>query len=420
MKLGIYFKDNHSPNVGYKNPEKGNPGTGGTQFCFLMLMRYLAMYYPETSIVCYHTGEQFFPDGVIDVRLKSESDLFVSNLDDVDILLFRCNGGDEKWYSAIENISPHCVAWAHNDITSKELRCLESSKKIKRVVCVGQQQYDRMVDTKIFDKTTYIYNMYECDRQEYDRAASKPIVTYVGSLVKGKGFHVLAKQWRNILKQVPDAELYVLGSSQTYNDSVCEFKTDYERECISTLSDENGNLLPSVHFCGNLGASKVDIYNMTKVGVVNPTAKTETFCLGAVEMQACGVPIVSKRKGGLLDTVSDGKSGLLYLTESSLCKCIVKLLKDDRLNAQFGDFAKCYVERFSPKLIVKEWMQMFSSICDSNDYDMTNRQMGVHNHYLSNFKFLRIANKTGYSFIYIEDIIRDIKANILRRILGRK
>ena len=60
--------------------------------------------------------------------------------------------------------------------------------------------------------------MYDAKNEKYTgRSAARPIVTYVGSLTKGKGFHVLAKEWKNILKAVPDAELYVLGSGKLYD-----------------------------------------------------------------------------------------------------------------------------------------------------------------------------------------------------------
>ena len=37
-------------------------------------------------------------------------------------------------------------------------------------------------------------------------------VTYIGSLVPTKGFHVLAAVWKTILKEVPDATLNVVGN----------------------------------------------------------------------------------------------------------------------------------------------------------------------------------------------------------------
>ena len=56
--------------------------------------------------------------------------------------------------------------------------------------------------------------------------------------------------------------------------------------------------MKSVHFCGNMGIEKLEIYNRTTVGVVNPSARTETFGLSAVEMEACGIPVVTKSGNG--------------------------------------------------------------------------------------------------------------------------
>ena len=41
-------------------------------------------------------------------------------------------------------------------------------------------------------------------------------VVYLGSLVQGKGFDMLAQVWRNIVAQVPHAELHVVGSGRLY------------------------------------------------------------------------------------------------------------------------------------------------------------------------------------------------------------
>lgn len=66
-------------------------------------------------------------------------------------------------------------------------------------------------------------------------------VVYSGALIKQKGFHILAKAWKNILKAVPDAELYVLGGGlygMTYKEDVeavkDSFKNMFEKEIYKT------------------------------------------------------------------------------------------------------------------------------------------------------------------------------------------
>lgn len=159
MKIGVLFIDSHGPNTNYRYPENGNPGIGGTQYCFLMLMRYLSLYYSDILIKCFHIGKQFFPERVESVELKSSEEIFKYDLSDLDIFIFRCNGGGECWYKQLEKIKINCIAWAHNDLSVNELEMLYSIDNIKRVVCVGKQQYDRLIDHKIVSKLTFIYSL---------------------------------------------------------------------------------------------------------------------------------------------------------------------------------------------------------------------------------------------------------------------
>ena len=73
-------------------------------------------------------------------------------------------------------------------------------------------------DHRAFKKGTYIYNL--CN---YNLPAPKPFsarknhVVYIGSIVPLKGLHLLTKAWSSVLKEVPDAQLYIIGSGNLYN-----------------------------------------------------------------------------------------------------------------------------------------------------------------------------------------------------------
>lgn len=415
MRVGVYFKDAHIENENYKYPEKGNPGTGGTQYCFLMLMRYLKLMYNDVEIVCYHLHPQHFPDGVIGELVEDEEALFERDMQDIDVFLYRCNGGDSEWYRQLREKNVTAIAWAHNDLTVEEIDLLLMTPCVKRVVCVGKQQYDTLLDHKIRKKLTYIYNMFECNRPEYYREEELGYtVTYVGSMIKAKGFHVLAKAWRKVLKKVPDAELYVIGNSQVYDD-LSSSVSEYERECVKLLSDDNGRVFSSVHFCGKLGIEKAEIYQKTRVGIANPTAVTETFCISAVEMEACGIPIVAKAEGGLLDTVVNKRTGLLFSHgEKEFVNCIVRLLQDDALNKKLGNEAKRYVEKFSPQHIVPQWYVLFNDVLLGKPCF----QEKATNFYFKNLKWLRILNKSGVSIMQMKagmaTLFRRMKSRINR------
>lgn len=205
----------------------------------------------------------------------------------------------------------------------------------------------------------YIYNCLNLEGvreivQEHPFEDRKNVVTYVGSLVPFKGFHLLAKAWPSILKKIPDAELYVIGSGKLYNknsqlgpfgiaDSL------YEEQFMHYLC-QNGKIIPSVHFMGDMGVEKNEILLQTKVGVPNPSGITETFCISAVEMQAMGAMVTTINYPGFIDSV---KNGYLYKKTTDLAKSITRLLRKGKSN--YDTAMNFFEDNFSFEEVVSKW-----------------------------------------------------------------
>lgn len=63
------------------------------------------------------------------------------------------------------------------------------------------------------------------------------------------------------IKKVPQAQLYVIGGGNLYNRNAVMGKygiatQEYENEFMPYITDDDGKILPSVHFCGILGKEK--------------------------------------------------------------------------------------------------------------------------------------------------------------------
>ena len=122
------------------------------------------------------------------------------------------------------------------------------------------------------------------------------------------------------------------------------------------------------------------------MGVVNPTGGTETFCISGVEIQACGTPVVSAAKWGLLDTVVHGKTGLLGKSDRDLVKNILYLLDNPDVARQFGQNGINFVtEKFDHRLIIKEWLELFIDVYN----DRPPKPQPMKSNYLYQAKFLR-------------------------------
>lgn len=371
MKIGIELPDEKLNGVDFSNPELGNPGVGGSEYLFSLLSKEL--YKNGKDVTVYHYGNNNIYSEIKSKVVIDTKDLLIqAKRDGIDILIHQV-GKNSEWYYNMEKTSIHSVAWAHVYLEYEEIKSLRTCNNVKRIVFVGKEEYDSYIDDDIIAKATFIYNMIPTNKlMPDDRDISKPVVTYIGSLVPQKGFHKLAQIWPYIIKEVPNAELNIIGTGKVYdrNASLGKYgiaEQKFEEEFMKYLIDEEGNIFPSVHFLGIVGYEKNDILNHTKVGVVNPTALTETFCMSAVEMEYYRVPIISKKKWGLLDTVKNNSTGFLFRNNKEFIKKILLLLKDDSLNSNMGANAqKFVVENFSVDVVVPEWIKLIDDIVNNN------------------------------------------------------
>ena len=304
-----------------------------------------------------------------------------------------------------------------NDFCNKICKC----EYAKANVFVGRQQYDRYIDHAVINKSTYIYNMYpETDELHRDKIQNHA-VTYIGSLVPTKGFHVLAAVWKTILKEVPDAALNVVGNGKLYgrNSKLGKYniaEDSYEKQFMSGLTDDEGNILPSVHFWGVLGVEKNDVIRNTCVGVVNPTGRTETFGISALDFESMSVPVVTIAKGGFLDTVLNEETGLLYGHTDDFAKDIIMLLKNDKLNEQYGRDGVQLCKKFTPDKIIKEWNRLFLKVLNDEKMEYIEPDSFME----TNLKKYRCLNRKIKNAIGVEYPISVIGAesfarNVLRR-----
>lgn len=368
MKIGIVVEDSGLYDIDFSHVNEGNPGVGGTVY-EEVLLAYTLTKNNEAIVVLYvHNNNKYF-DGAKIVCINNDAELLQDAAkNELDILLF-CTGKGSKWYETIACNSIKCVAWVHGFLNYYELKDIKETEQIKRVVFVGENMYYSYIADDIIKKSVYIYNMFEPKFSKH-RDCYNHDICYLGALNRYKGFHVLAKAWPKVLEHVPDAQLYVMGKGNLYNRNselgkyeIAE--SNYERKFMKYLVDESGRIIQSVHFLGNIGKEKAELISKMCAGVVNPTAITETFCISAIEIEACGVPICTKGRYGLLDTVINGQTGLFSNNSKDLANNIIRLLKDKELNNTMSTNAIAFVQKFAPDNLIAEWTKVFDDVlCD--------------------------------------------------------
>ena len=389
MKIGIYFNNNGISEVNVSSPSLGNPGVGGTEYCFLLLIESIKKF-TNFDLIVYLKHGTTLPQNA-DHRVVGDVVEAVrrSKIDGCDFIIIR-NQVFSNIYNEISAIDQKIIIWGHNFYLSEEADKISSTSNIALNIFVGRQQYDRYLDHDIIKKSTFIFNMVP-DVGCVKRENNLKTVVYVGALVKAKGFHILAKQWKKIIKNNPSAKLKVIGNNKVYDrgriSGAHGFSDDkYERIFMANLKNEQGDILDSVEFLGLMGAEKRDVFRTSSVGVVNPSGKTETFGMGVIEMNQCFLPVVSTKKLGLIDTICHGVNGLFSKKGCSLYKQINFLLSNKELNDSLGVEAKKWANNFIPENIIKTWEENFYLV----HYNKKIEYAPPVGNYFSNFKFLRV------------------------------
>ncbi len=194
-------------------------------------------------------------------------------------------------------------------------------------------------------------------RLEQDHSGNPPdlskTILFIGRVSPEKGVHVLVDAMAEVVRQVPDARLLIVGGrSQLPLDYIVGLTDDKELRGLSVFYDgtlaENYNayldkrvkelnLGNSIEFTGGMPqAELISLYHRARL-LVNPSY-SESFGMSVVEGMAVKLPIVATRVGGMKETVEHGKTGFLVEKGNAedLGEALVRLLKDDQLCLEMG------------------------------------------------------------------------------------
>ncbi len=162
------------------------------------------------------------------------------------------------------------------------------------------------------------------------------VILCVGRLVQRKGQDILIKAMNQILQNIPEAHLLLVGVG---NDEK-RLKKILRAENQKTNSD----LMNKVTFVGKVPYEKLPTYFQIAELFAMPARSRfgglEVEGLGIVFLEAssAGLPIVVGNSGGASDTVLDGQTGLLVdgKNPNQVADAIIKILKDPNLGKQMG------------------------------------------------------------------------------------
>jgi len=184
------------------------------------------------------------------------------------------------------------------------------------------------IDTSLFRPTT--------PDPDIVRTDGTPLLLWVGRLQPWKGVDVALRA----LREIPQAYLMIVGDGET--------RADLER-----LAQELG-LAERVRFLGALPRERLpSIYAAADLLLATSFA-SETFGIGLVEAQACGLPVVASRFGGFPEVIDEGRTGLLVPPRdpAALAAAVRSLIDDPERRRAMADAAPGWAAQFSWSAVV--------------------------------------------------------------------
>ena len=176
-----------------------------------------------------------------------------------------------------------------------------------------------------------------------------PVILTVSRLSESKGLNDAIAAVPAIQKEVPDAQLVIVGE-------------DFGAK--ASLKNQAGQLGISehVHFLGKLSAEElIGAYHHADVFL--HTSHYEAFGIVLAEALAAGTPVVARDVGAVSYVAPHAKAGLLFKTKEGLTRNVVTLLSDKNQRTQFAEAGKKHVrEHFSWDTTIKKLTELYSEL----------------------------------------------------------
>ena len=205
-------------------------------------------------------------------------------------------------------------------------------------------------------KSTTIYNGVDGTLFTPAGELDDPPVLYVGRVEERKGVHVLLDAFEQVIsKQRPRTRLRIVGPHSYWDAAPSPYYQALAERCAANPRIE---LRGPTYNDQELAA----VYRDAAVTVV-PSVFPEALGLTSLEAQASAVPVVVSDSGGLPETVSAGKTGLVFENGNSgqLAEAVLSILNNDERRRTMGAAAREWVMRtFSWDVIAAELEQVYS------------------------------------------------------------
>ena len=190
------------------------------------------------------------------------------------------------------------------------------------------------------------------------RQGNGPLILFVGRLVAEKGVYELLEAIQLLVAALPDIRALIIGEGP-------------DRSGFEEFASRLG-VTKNVFFPGWIETQKLSSwYRAADIFVApsktSPEGWVEAQGLAIVEAMMAGRPVIASRSGGIVDSITDGESGLLVneACPGELAYAILRLANDPGLGARLGATARTVaLAKFSRESSALAFSSLFERLID--------------------------------------------------------
>ncbi|MFA5954725.1 MAG: glycosyltransferase family 4 protein [Patescibacteria group bacterium] len=190
---------------------------------------------------------------------------------------------------------------------------------------------------------------------EYGFTKDTPVALFVGGLDGAhyfKGISVLLKSWQEVVREVPNAKLLLVGDGDRRVRYEAEAKHLRIADSVGFLGSVSGDMLP-------------EHYRLADVVVLPSIDASEAFGLVLLEAMASARATVASHLPGLRRVVRDGETGQLVEPKSveALSAALIHLLSRPAVAKRYGERGRIIVEEeYSEPVVRKKLLELLGLV----------------------------------------------------------
>ncbi len=281
------------------------------------------------------------------------------------------------------------ILWLHNDYSPYKKELQDIAKEISgymsvlsdKVVTVSDWQTElikdifKVPDNHIKKIPNGINSELFLENSDFNQRKNHLI--YISA--PDRGLDLLLEFFPVLKNKFKDLELHIYSSFKTWGKTDKQFK-EIENNILKKANQEGIYIhepIPIKQLAEVMKKSILFVYPNHSSSFSYFDA--ETFCLSAVEAQACSLPVISSNRGALNETVLNNKTGFLingdpYSQEykTNFIDTVSNLLSDREKLKEFSDNAFEWSKNFYYNKIKYQWKDFFNQLLIEDDTKLQN------------------------------------------------